>query len=90
VQIATTIFRDSVAAHNALVRLANAGTDPAQYTIRSDIVAVAFRTRFDPADGARDWAVGFSAARTLVVIKTAVNNTSADALTIARIVLSKI
>jgi hypothetical protein len=70
--------------------LANAGTDPAQYTIRSDIVGVAFRTRFDPADGARDWAVGFSVARKLVVIKTAVDDTSADALAIARIVVSKI
>ncbi|MDT4933973.1 MAG: hypothetical protein QOK11_1865, partial [Pseudonocardiales bacterium] len=41
VQITSSVFADALAAHNALVRLADAGTDPDQYTIRVGIVGVA-------------------------------------------------
>jgi hypothetical protein len=90
IQITSSVFADALAAHNALVRLADAGTDPAQYTIRVGIVGVAFRTTFDPSDGAKDWAVAFNKGSTLVVVKTAVSETSADALAIARSVISQV
>jgi len=80
VEITSSTFANTIAAHNALARLADAGTDPAQYTISDGIVGVAFRIRFDPSDGAKDWAVAFNKDSTLVVIKTAISNTSDDAL----------
>ena len=89
VEITSSTFANTIAAHNALARLADAGTDPAQYTISDGIIAVAFRTRFDPSDGAKDWAVAFNKDSTLVVIKTAISNTSDDALGIAQTVVSK-
>jgi hypothetical protein len=89
VQITSSAFADTHAAYYALARLADAGTDQAQYPIRVGIIGVAFRTGLDPSDGAKDWAVAFNKSSTLVVVKTAVIDTSADALAIARSVAAK-
>jgi hypothetical protein len=89
IAITSSRFATDTAAHNALARLASAGTEPAQYTIGGSTVAVAFRTTFDPTDGAKDWAVAFAKHTTLVVIKTAISDTSADAVDVARAVFPK-
>jgi len=89
VEIASTVYATVTAAHNALARLATAGTDPQQRTITAGIVGVVFRTGFDPADGARDWTAAFNKASTLVVTRTAVTDTSEDALEIAQALAAK-
>lgn len=89
VEIASAVYATATAAHNALARLAVAGTDAEQRMVSTAVVGVVFRTRFDPADGAQDWAIGFTKASTLVVIKTAVTVTSEDALTLAQAVISE-
>jgi len=60
IEIIGVRYATALSAHNALVVLADKGTDPAQYTIASGIVGVAFRAAFDPGDGTRDWNIAFA------------------------------
>jgi hypothetical protein len=89
IEITSTRYATPLSAHNALALLADKGTDPAQYTIAPGIVGVAFRTAFDPVDGARDWAVAFAKASVLVVVHTATTVTSYNAVQIAQSIVGK-
>lgn len=86
IEFTSAHYADDLSAHNALARAAEKGTDPNQYQIAAGVVGVAYRTAFDPADGARDWAVGFAKKTTLVVVRTATDKSSYIALQLARAV----
>jgi hypothetical protein len=89
IEIASTRYVSGLAAHNALARVSTKGSDQNQYNVTADVVGVAYRVAFDPADGPRDWAFGFSKGTTLVVVRTATNVTSQIARDIARAVYPK-
>lgn len=86
IEIAATRYADAVSAHNALARAADKGTDANQYPVAAGVVGVAYRTTFDPTDGPRDWAVGFSKQATLVIVRTARSDNSFSALQVAQAV----
>ncbi|MDT4939822.1 MAG: hypothetical protein QOG80_3493 [Pseudonocardiales bacterium] len=89
IEITSAKYATHVAASNALVRIARKGTEPNQYPIAGSVVGVAYRATFDPGDGARDWSVGFAKNTTLVVVRTASDVTSLNALTLARAVFAR-
>jgi hypothetical protein len=82
-EFTTTKYASATAALAAAVRFADAGTAQQVVTLAGGQQADAFRTTFDPSDGARDWEVVFSKAATLVLVKTAVSDTSLDAVNVA-------
>jgi hypothetical protein len=89
-EIATRRFSDSVAAHDAMVRSGEAGT---QVEGKPDIVpgvdAVLYRTRFFGPDGARDWACVFAKGKVMVTVRTQRADTSLNALLIAQAIAPK-
>jgi hypothetical protein len=89
-EIATRRFSDSVAAHDAMVRNGEAGT---QVEGKPDIVpgvdAVLYRTRFFGPDGARDWACVFAKGKVMVTVRTQRADTSLNALLIAQAIAPK-
>jgi hypothetical protein len=58
-QIVSSHYADATAAHNATVRIAQAGHNAYQANLGVGIEGISFQTRFDPADGNRDWAYAF-------------------------------
>jgi hypothetical protein len=76
-------------AHNALAEISTRGSDQNQYPIAKGVVGVAYRTRFDPQDGNRDWAVGFNKGKTLVVLRTARSDSSYTAVQLAQAVYAR-
>lgn len=88
-QIVSARYGDSTAAHNAMVRLAEAGTNAHQDNLGGGVEAISFQIRFDPADGSQDWAYTFRKGVTVVVVKTAQRDTSFDARAVATAVVDR-
>jgi hypothetical protein len=84
-------FPDAVAAHNAMVLTAEAGSDAqGKKDMLPGIDAVLFRTAFFGPDGERDWACAFAKGKLLVVVHTQRSDTSYSALLLAKAVAAKI
>jgi hypothetical protein len=79
-EIVTSTFASAVAAHNAAVALAEAGTNQQVVTLTGAVMGDVFQTTFDPTDGASDWTLVFNKDATLVVVRTAVTDDSIDAV----------
>jgi hypothetical protein len=78
-------FGTATEANNAMVLTARAGTAAQGHPdIVPGVDAVTFRTRFFGPDGARDWACGFAAGSTLVLVHTQRADTSYSALLLAK------
>ena len=80
-------YASAVAAHNAMVLRARAGTGAHQVSLPTGQVGIVYQTDFDPADHGRDWACAVARGTTLTVVTTAVSRTSVNAVSLAGDVL---
>jgi hypothetical protein len=83
VQIVSSHYGGTTLAHNAMVRLAEAGTNAYQSNLSPAVEGISFQTRFDPTDGNEDWAYTFRKGTTVVVVSTAQKDTAFDARAVA-------
>jgi hypothetical protein len=88
-QIVSTRYPTATAAHNAAVRLAQAGQHAYQASLSAAVEGISFQTRFDPADGVRDWAYVFRKAETVVVVTTVQVDTAFNARAVASDIASR-
>lgn len=88
-QIVSSRYADSTAAHNAMVLLARSGHNGYQASLSAAIEGISFQTRFDPSDGNTDWAYTFHKSETVVVINTAQADTALDARTVASAIAAR-
>lgn len=88
-RITSARYASAVEAHNAMVLLAEAGTNPQQVRIASGNIGLAFQTDFYPKDNGTDWACAFSIGTTLALVYTVATSTSLNAIEIARAVAGK-
>jgi len=88
-QIASSHYADATAAHNATVRIAQAGHNAYQASLGAGIEGISFQTRFDPADGNRDWAYAFRKGKTRVVVDTVQVDTAFNARAVASHIAGK-
>jgi hypothetical protein len=75
IEITTATYATTTVAHNAVVRLAEAGSNIQSVSI-PDVFTACFENTFDPTDGDKDWMCAFSAATRVVVVKLAEADTS--------------
>lgn len=87
ISIVTSRYGTALAAHNAMVLLARAGTSGSQVQLHGGTVGVVYRTNFDPHDHGRDWVCAFARGTALTVIKTVVTDTSVNAVALANVLL---
>lgn len=86
VEVRLARYRTSVDAHNALALVAGRGSEPQQHDFGRGASGVCFRIVFDRADRGRDWACGFSARTTLVIVRTVVTSPALNAVLVTRAV----
>jgi hypothetical protein len=53
------------------------------------LTGISFQTKFNPSDGAGDWAFAFAKGKRMVVVYTQQNDTSRNALYIAQAIAPK-
>jgi hypothetical protein len=83
-------FATATQAYNAMVRTAEAGTDPIpERNFVKGVTGICFKTKFFGPDGAKDWAFAFAKGKVLVVIHTQRADTSRNALYLGRAVAAK-
>lgn len=88
--IRATTFDTATAAHNALVRTAQAGSEQiSEPNFVPGVDGIRFRTRFFGPDGKRDWAFAFAKAKVLVVVHTQQTNVSLNARLLADAIVKK-
>ncbi len=88
-QLVSSHYPDATAAHNATVRIAQAGHNAYQASLGAGIEGISFQTRFDPADGDRDWAYAFRKGKTRVVVATVQVDTAFNARAVASHIAGK-
>jgi hypothetical protein len=88
-QIVSSHYGDETAAHNATVHIAEAGQNAYQANLSATVEGISFQTRFDPADGDRDWAYTFRKGKIVVVVTTVQHDTAFDARAVASDVVAK-
>jgi hypothetical protein len=88
-RITSARYASALEAHNAMVLLAEAGTNPQQVTVARGNIGLAFQTDFYPPDQGTDWACAFTAGTTLVVLHTVVTSPALNAIEIAKAVARK-
>jgi hypothetical protein len=87
VDIVPRTLATAAAAHDAMVRTAEAGADAqGKPNIVPGVDAVLYRTRFFGPDLGRDWACVFAAGRVMVIVHTDRDDTSLNALLLARVI----
>jgi hypothetical protein len=80
-------FASATAAYNAMVLTGKAGKQAqGKKNLVPGVDAVLYRTKFFGPDGADDWACVFAAGATMVIVHTDRNDTSLNALLLARAV----
>ena len=84
VRLSITRYADATAAHNAMVRLAEAGTNPQQVDVGGGRIGLAYQTRFYGKDGGKDWACAVNVDATLAVVETVTTGTSFNAVALAK------
>jgi hypothetical protein len=88
-RVLTVRYPSATAAHNAMVRLADAGKNAQQVKITTKVTGLAYQTDFYPADRGHDWAVAISTGAMLITIETVVTSPSLSAVTLARHLFAK-
>lgn len=83
-------YRTVVDAHNAFVRIAEAGTTLEQFEVRPGDIGLCYRTTVWTQDRGTDWACAFSTGSTAVVVRTVVTAPAANVLEIARAVAARL
>ena len=90
-QITSTTYSDPETARNAMIRLGEAGDQPAgEPNLIPRVDGIRYQTAFYPPDGSRDWACSFAKDNAVVTVKTDQTNTSNDAYGIAKLVAGRI
>lgn len=83
-------FSTAIAAHNAMVRTAQAGTAALGVPdFVKGVDGISYRTKFYGPDGSQDWAFAFAKGRVLVVVHTEETRTSQNALFLAQAIAGK-
>jgi hypothetical protein len=88
-RITSARYATALEAHNAMVLLAEAGTQPQQITVAKGNIGLAYQTQFYPPDHGTDWACAFTVGAMLVVVHTVVTSPALNAIEIAKAVASK-
>jgi hypothetical protein len=89
-EIVTSTFASAVAARNAAVALAEAGTNQQVVTLSGGVMGDVFQTTFDPTDGSSDWTLVFNRDATLVIVRTAVTDDSVDAVGVGNAIVAAV
>jgi hypothetical protein len=90
VEILSTRYSSPLAAHNALVRLAQQqGTNLQQASIVGQAPGACFQTAFYPHDRGKDWACAFSKGTIMVVVRTVVTTPALSAILVSRAIAAK-
>ena len=84
VRLSISRYADATAAHNAMVLLAEAGTDPQQVDVGGGRIGLAYQSAFYRKDHGTDWACVFNVDATLAVIETVTTETSFNAVAVAK------
>lgn len=84
VQVLLTRYTSSTAAHNAMVRTAEAGANPQQVGVGGGRIGLAYQIAFYRKDAGRDWACAFNVGSTLAEVKTVTTGTSFNAVAVAK------
>lgn len=84
VQLVLTRYADATAAHNAMVRTAEAGRGAQQVDVGGGRIGLAFQIAFYRKDHGRDWACAFNVGATLAQVKTVTTGTSFNAVAVAK------
>ncbi|MDP9117256.1 MAG: hypothetical protein M3O28_08400 [Actinomycetota bacterium] len=88
--ILTYRYATTLLAHNALVRVAAAGSNATGVpSLVAGVEGIQFQTKFYGPDGAADWACAFAKGTLLVVVHTQQNNNSSSAKYLAQAVAPK-
>ncbi len=83
-------FATPTAAFNAMVRTAEAGTDPIpEREFVKGLTGICFQTKYFGPDGAKDWAFVFSKGKVMVTVYTQRKDTSRNALYIGKAIAGK-
>ena len=83
IEIRMTKYPSALAAHNAFVKVADAGSNPQQATIHGT-TGVCFQTAFYSKDAGADWACAWSVGTTSVLLRTVVTSPALNAILVAR------
>lgn len=89
-EIVSTPYANETTARNAAVAIATAGTNQQVVTLTGGVAADLFQAAFDPTDGNTDWQLVFNKGATLVTIKTAITDSSLDAVNVANSIVGAI
>jgi hypothetical protein len=89
-EIVSTAYANETTARNAAVAIATAGTNQQVVTLTGGVAADLFQAAFDPTDGSNDWQLVFNKGATLVTIKTAVTDSSLDAVDVANSIVAAV
>jgi hypothetical protein len=89
-EITVTKYATATPARNAAVALATAGANPHVVTLSGAVAGDVFQTTFDPTDGKSDWVLVFNKGATLVTVKTAIADTSLDAVSVGNAIVGGI
>ncbi len=88
--ILPTTFATAAQARNAMIRTAAAGRDASTYRdFAGGLTGISYRTRFNGADGARDWAFVFAKDEVMVVVHTQQTTSSSNARYLAAAIADK-
>lgn len=88
--IRPTTFPTATAAHNALVRTAQAGSEQiSEPNFVKGVDGIRFRAKFFGPDGKRDWAFAFAKGKVLVVVHTQQTNVSLNARLLADAIVAR-
>jgi hypothetical protein len=79
-----TRYTGSMAAHNAMVRLATRGTNAQQVDVGGGRIGLAYQIAFYSKDHGRDWACAFNVGSTLAEVRTVTTGTSFNAVAVAK------
>lgn len=88
IEISTARYRTSADAQQGMVRTALKGTDINPVKVARHAGAQ-FRTRFNPGDGAQDWACTFATGTLVVTVKTDRTDLALNAVNIATAIAAK-
>ena len=80
-------YANPTTARNAAVAVALAGTHQEVVSLTGGVQGDVFQTAFDPTDGANDWVLVYNNGATLVTVKTAVSDTSQDAVGVGNLIM---
>jgi hypothetical protein len=84
ISVRVTRYAHATTAFNAMARIGQAGGSAHEVDLTGSRRGVAFRTRFDPADGAKDWAYVVAIGTSVLEVRTAQTASELNAVEVAR------